>query len=130
MSNNSADTSKILLKIRARVVRALPPILFVLLCFYIAKQAVWGERGVFTWQTLRNQVFTLERENAGIQQRMQQLEGEADRLMGSDPDAIDMEIRAHLPMLRKGEVLILLPRKELPRKELSRKELPREKNGQ
>lgn len=109
MFMSQSDASTLLHNVRRRVVKALPPIFFVLLCFYIAKQAVWGERGVFTWQTLRNQVFTLERENVAIRQKMSRLEEEADRLMGQDPDAIDMEIRQHLPMLRAGEVLILLP---------------------
>lgn len=104
------DPAKLLQKIRTRFVRALPPVLFVLLCFYIAKQTVWGERGVFTWQTLRNQVFTLEQQNIAIRQRMHKLEHEADRLLGADPDAIEMEIRQHLPMLRADEYLILLPR--------------------
>lgn len=100
---------KTLLKVRARFFRALWPALFLLLCAYILKQAVWGERGVFTWQTLREQVDVLQQENTVFAQKMHRLEAEADRLSGGDPDAIELEIRQNLPVLRPHEYLILLP---------------------
>lgn len=98
-----------LVKLRARFFKALWPALFILFSVYLLKQAVWGDRGVFTWQTLRNQVFVLEQQNATLTQQMQLLEDTADRLSGQDPDAIDIEIRKTLPMLRPDEYLIILP---------------------
>jgi len=100
---------KTLLKLRARFFRALWPALFLLLCAYLLKQAVWGERGVFTWRALHDQVEVLRQENTVFAQKMHRLEAEADRLSGGDPDAIELEIRQNLPVLRPHEYLILLP---------------------
>lgn len=104
----TAFDKKTLLKLRARFFKALWPALFLLLCAYILKQAVWGERGIFTWQTLHEQVQVLEQENSVLRSKMHRLETEADRLSGRDPDAIELEIRQQLPVLRPHEYLILL----------------------
>ena len=93
--------------LKRRFFRVLWPFIFFLFALYIAKQSLFGDRGFFTWRTLKEQVYLLEKENKTLSHTLNLLEKEADRLAGDDPDAIDMAIRQNLPMLRADEYLIM-----------------------
>ena len=90
------------------------PAALILVVFYMFLQLFSGERGLFTWHALRQQVAYMKTENELLKSEIQDLEVQAGRLYGQtlDWDYVDEQARKTLPVLKESEEVIFLIPKE------------------
>ncbi|MCP5404660.1 MAG: septum formation initiator family protein [Pseudomonadaceae bacterium] len=94
---------------RRRLLQMIVPLLVVLLLAYTANQLVGGEKGIFTWRLLRDQVAMLEQQNAQLQAEVARLNKQVERLKKPvDADFMDEMVRKTLPLAKPGEEIILI----------------------
>lgn len=94
---------------RRRLLQAILPTAVVLLLAYTANQLLNGEKGIFTWRLLRDQVAQLEQQNALLQSEVARLNLQVVRLKKPvDADYVDELVRKNLPLGREGEVIIFV----------------------
>lgn len=94
---------------RRRLLQLILPLLVVLLLAYTANQLLNGEKGIFTWRMLRDQVAMLEGQNARLQTEVARLNEQVRRLKKPvDADYLDELVRKNLPLGQKDEVIILV----------------------
>ena len=89
---------------KPRVVGALVLLLFVGL-------AVYGWQGVVRLRQMRDQLHTLERENAALRQQADRLAQVIDRLR-NDPAYLERIAREERGMARPGETVLKFPSKD------------------
>lgn len=95
--------------IRRRLVQLVIPGLAVLILVYTALQLLNGEKGIYSWRMLDEQVSRLQSENAALRADVERLNREVTRLKTPvDKDYVDELIRRNLPMGKEGEVVILI----------------------
>lgn len=85
------------------------PAVLALVLAYVGLQFLNGERGIFTWRTVRTQVADLKTENAALQAEVERLQSRVKRLRPpADADYMDELVRRSLPMGQPGEQIILI----------------------
>lgn len=87
------------------------PTLAILLLGYSLMHLFSGERGLLTWNRLKQQVNELEAENEVLKREIHRLERQAQRLNPDNPDLdyVDETLRRQGPWVKKKEEVFLLP---------------------
>ncbi|MFZ2587809.1 MAG: septum formation initiator family protein [Alphaproteobacteria bacterium] len=95
--------------LRRRLLQLVIPTLAVLVLIYTAFQLLNGEKGIYTWKMLNQQVAGLKVENAGLEADVARLKTQVYRLKPPvDKDYMDELVRRNLPVGGAGEVVILV----------------------
>ncbi|MDD9912758.1 MAG: septum formation initiator family protein [Alphaproteobacteria bacterium] len=97
--------------LRNRTIRFLAPFVLVFFASYTIYQLFSGERGLFTWLDLREQVNGLKQQNRALEEQKTLLEDKTRRLSPAtlDEDFLDEQVRRNLPYLKPGDQVIFLP---------------------
>ena len=90
---------------------AVVPVLGISLLTYFAYHAIQGERGVFAWMQLNQQLKQTRALADAVENQRNELENRVRRLSNAsiDPDLLDERVRAMLNLARSDEVVIMLP---------------------
>ncbi|MFZ2619932.1 MAG: septum formation initiator family protein [Alphaproteobacteria bacterium] len=96
--------------LRSRLIPVVFPFIVAAFLVYTVTQLLSGERGLFTWIDIRNQVEMLEQHNAVLELQKEALERQALRLQVAtlDKDYVDESIRRSLPYLNPHDVVLFI----------------------
>ncbi len=98
-------------EIRYRASRAIAPLLGMAAVSYFAFHAVQGDRGLFSWWQIRQEIARAESALQALQAKKSDLENRVSLLRpdGIDPDLLEEQARVMFNMGRQGERVIFLP---------------------
>ena len=98
-------------EIRRQGRQVMVPVLGISLLAYFAYHAIQGERGLFAWMALNQQVKQTHALANAIAAQRKELETRVQRLSAPslDPDLLDERVRGMLNLAREDEVVIMLP---------------------
>jgi cell division protein FtsB len=98
-------------EIRRQARQVVAPVLGISLLAYFAYHAIQGERGLFAWMALNQQVKQAHALADAIAAQRRELENRVQRLSAPslDPDLLDERVRSMLNLAREDEVVIMLP---------------------
>jgi len=87
------------------------PVLAISLLTYFAYHAIQGERGLFAWMKLNQQLKQTRALADAVAAQRSELENRVQRLSSGslDPDLLDERVRSMLNLARGDEVVIMLP---------------------
>lgn len=95
-------------QIRRRLIQLIIPMLAMLLLVYTAYQLLNGEKGIYTWKLVSQQVASLKSDIVGLQAEVGLLQHQVARLKPPmDNDFMDETVRRSLPVGAVGEIVIL-----------------------
>jgi cell division protein FtsB len=91
--------------------QAIVPVLGISLLTYFSYHAIQGERGVFAWMQLNQQLKQTRALANAVAAQRDELENRVRRLSSGslDPDLLDERVRSMLNLARGDEVVIMLP---------------------
>src|SRR5258706_5123277 len=97
--------------IRRQAKQVVVPVLGIALLVYFAYHAIQGDRGLFTWMALNQQLKQTHALANAVAAQRSELENRVERLSSAslDPDLLDERVRAMLNYARQDEVVIMLP---------------------
>jgi cell division protein FtsB len=98
-------------EIRRQARQVMTPVLGISLLAYFAYHAIQGERGLFAWVALNQQVKQAQALAGAVAAQRTELENRVQRLSSPslDPDLLDERVRGMLNLAREDEVVIMLP---------------------
>jgi len=96
--------------------QAVAPVLGISLLAYFSYHAIQGERGLFAWMQLNQQLKQTHALADAVAGQRHELENRVQRLSNSgiDPDLLDERVRLMLNLARSDEVVIMLPKADMP----------------
>jgi cell division protein FtsB len=99
--------------IRKQAGQVVVPVLGIALLAYFAYHAIQGDRGLFAWLALNQQLKQAHALSDAADAERAELENRVGRLSSAslDPDLLDERVRAMLNYARQDEVVIMLPAK-------------------
>ena len=99
--------------IRRQAGQVVVPVLGIALLAYFAYHAIQGDRGLFAWLALNQQLKQAHALSDAADAERAELENRVERLSSAslDPDLLDERVRAMLNYARQDEVVIMLPGK-------------------
>ncbi|WP_245182878.1 FtsB family cell division protein [Haematospirillum jordaniae] len=99
-------------EIRRRLNKAIAPLLGMAAVFYFAFHAIQGDRGLFSWWQIRQEIVRAESALQALQAKRADLENRVSLLRpeGIDPDLLEERARVMFNMGRPGEKVIILPK--------------------
>ena len=83
----------------------------VLVLLLVVGLAIYGWQGVVRLRQMREQLETLERDNAALRQQAERLAQTIDRLR-NDPAYLERVAREERGMVRPGEIILKFPSKD------------------
>ena len=83
----------------------------VLVLLLVVGFAIYGWQGVVRLRQMREQLETLERDNAALRQQAERLAQTIDRLR-NDPAYLERVAREERGMVRPGEIILKFPSKD------------------
>ena len=91
--------------------QAIVPVLGISLLTYFSYHAIQGERGLFAWIQLNQQLKQTRALADAVAGQRAELENRVRRLSSGslDPDLLDERVRSMLNLARGDEVVIMLP---------------------
>ena len=91
--------------------QAIVPVLGISLLTYFSYHAIQGERGLFAWIQLNQQLKQTRALADAVAGQRAELENRVRRLSSGslDPDLLDERVRSMLNLARADEVVIMLP---------------------
>jgi cell division protein FtsB len=97
--------------IRRQAKQVVVPVLGIALLVYFAYHAIQGDRGLFAWMALNQQLKQTHALADAVAAQRGELENRVARLSSAslDPDLLDERVRAMLNYARQDEVVIMLP---------------------
>ncbi len=97
--------------IRRQARQVVAPVLGISLLTYFAYHAIQGERGLFAWIALNQQLKQTHALADAVAAQRGELENRVQRLSSAslDPDLLDERVRNMLNLARQDEVVIMLP---------------------
>ena len=97
--------------IRRQAGQVVVPVLGIALLAYFAYHAIQGDRGLFAWMALNQQLKQTHALADAVAAQRAELENRVQRLSSAslDPDLLDERVRAMLNYARQDEVVIMLP---------------------
>src|ERR1700751_721788 len=97
--------------IRRQTQQVVVPVLGIALLAYFAYHAIVGERGLFAWMALNQQLKQARALADAVSAQKHELENRVERLSSSslDPDLLDERVRAMLNLAHPDDVVIMLP---------------------
>jgi cell division protein FtsB len=97
--------------IRRQAGQVVVPVLGIALLAYFAYHAIQGDRGLFAWMALNQQLKQTHALADAVAAQRAELENRVERLSSAslDPDLLDERVRAMLNYARQDEVVIMLP---------------------
>ncbi len=97
--------------IRRQAGQVVVPVLGIALLAYFAYHAIQGDRGLFAWMALNQQLKQTHALADAVAAQRTELENRVQRLSSAslDPDLLDERARAMLNFARQDEVVIMLP---------------------
>ena len=97
-------------EIRYRANRAIAPLLGMAAVSYFAFHAIQGDRGLFSWWQIRQEIARAESALQALQAKKSDLENRVSLLRpdGIDPDLLEERARVMFNMGRQGEKVIFL----------------------
>ena len=103
-------------RIQTRLLNLLMPFFLFFFACYTIYQLLNGERGLFTWINLRQQIHVMETQNQVLKDRKQLLEAQAYRLHPDslDEDYVDELIRRKLPYLKPEDMVMYVKESASP----------------
>jgi cell division protein FtsB len=104
-------TMAIVQELRRQAQQVVVPVLGIALLSYFAYHAIEGERGLFAWMGLNQQLKQTRALADAISAQKHELENRVQRLSSNslDPDLLDERVRAMLNLARQDDVVIMLP---------------------
>lgn len=98
-------------EIRKHVRQVIGPALAVTLFAYFAYHAVEGDRGLLAWVKLSQEIDTTQAQLTKITGIRERLEHETSLLRSEalDPDMLDERARAQLGVIRRDEMIVVMP---------------------
>src|SRR5215470_15499259 len=95
---------------------AIVPVLSISLLTYFSYHAIQGERGLFAWMQLNQQLKQTHALADAVAGQRDELENRVRRLSNAslDTDLLDERVRSMLNLARGDEVVIMLPQGGLP----------------
>jgi len=96
--------------------QAVAQVLGISLLAYFSYHAIQGERGLFAWMQLNQQLKQTHALADAVSGQRHELENRVQRLSNSsiDPDLLDERVRLMLNLARSDEVVIMLPKADMP----------------
>src|SRR5471032_141119 len=97
--------------IRRQAKQVVVPVLGIALLAYFAYHAIQGDRGLFAWMALNQQLKQTHALADAVAAQRAELENRVDRLSSAslDPDLLDERVRAMLNYASQGDVVIMVP---------------------
>ena len=97
--------------IRRQAGQVVVPVLGIALLAYFAYHAIQGDRGLFAWMALNQQLKQTHALADAVAAQRAELENRVQRLSSAnlDPDLLDERVRAMLNYAGQDEVVIMLP---------------------
>jgi cell division protein FtsB len=97
--------------IRRQAGQVVVPVLGIALLAYFAYHAIQGDRGLFAWMALNQQLKQTHALADAVVAQRAELENRVQRLSSAslDPDLLDERVRAMLNYAGQDEVVIMLP---------------------
>ena len=97
--------------IRRQAGQVVVPVLAIVLLAYFAYHAIQGDRGLFAWMALNQQLKQTHALADAVAAQRAELENRVQRLSSAslDPDLLDERVRAMLNFARQDEVVIMIP---------------------
>jgi cell division protein FtsB len=94
--------------------QAIVPVLGISLLTYFSYHAIQGERGIFAWMKLNQQLKQTRALAEAVASQRAELENRVRRLSNGslDLDLLDERVRSMLNLARGDEVVIMLPSSE------------------
>jgi cell division protein FtsB len=98
-------------ELRRQAQQVVVPVLGIALLAYFAYHAIEGERGLFAWMALNQQLKQARALADAVSAQKHELENRVERLSSSslDPDLLDERVRAMLNLAHPDDVVIMLP---------------------
>ena len=96
--------------IRRQAGQVVVPVLGIALLAYFAYHAIQGDRGLFAWMALNQQLKQTHALADAVAAQRAELENRVGRLSSAslDPDILDEQVRTMLNYARQDEVVIML----------------------
>jgi len=96
--------------------QAIVPVLSISLLTYFSYHAIQGERGLFAWMQLNQQLKQTHALADAVAGQRDELENRVRRLSNAslDTDLLDERVRSMLNLARGDEVVIMLPQGAAP----------------
>jgi cell division protein FtsB len=97
--------------IRRQAGQVVVPVLGIALLAYFAYHAIQGDRGLFAWMALNQQLKQTHALADAVGAQRAELENRVERLSSAslDPDLLDERVRVMLNYAGQDEVVIMLP---------------------
>jgi cell division protein FtsB len=98
-------------ELRRHAKQVVVPVLGIASLAYFAYHAIQGDRGLFAWMALNQQLKQTHALADAVAAQRHELENRVQRLSSNslDPDLLDERVRSMLNLARHDDVVIMLP---------------------